>query len=595
MIVACVTDVCAQTGSRLEPSQITRLVTQIALFGGAALFLVGMALLYMVVVRPWWAWRRARRQTPEYQEEQRLAAIQRREQKELERQKYMVRRVAAEIRQRVIRSLTRQRMVWVYKRQNGMPRRMQRVDVRTLLYSLDEVWLRLDRLPFGVFWNDVVSDETLYNLRIDIGRKDAEFVVDEQAGVFVRVFLNSSIAGIPETFWWDDNDSTQTAFKLLPKRRPLAIPLGLGENRMFHWADLASEAHGGPHLLIAGQSGGGKTNFLFQMLATLLLRNTPDELQICLVDLKRVELIRFADVPHIWTPADDSDFPNVVRDHDDVPRLLKALRAELTRRYHLIEGARVNSIAAYNAIRRPVIPYLVVVFDEWAEFVRYADKSEANNLLGSLTALGRAAGIIVVLATQRPEVRVVTGDIKANMPGKLCFRMPNNASSITVIDRGLAAELPAIQGRAIWNTGGHYNAVQTPLIKLDQIGALAQRLQEEHPVTITDEEIFQRALDELHGKFGIADNYTLWDGQVSQHRLRKLAKAAMYDPEQQSPVLWVNGQRVIMTKVADARRGKGATRPYWLLPVNGELPASQEAAQEIFRLTVLAADNTHEE
>lgn len=528
-----------------------------------------------------WYWltaeKRAYKKTPEYLHDQERQRIQRLEAAELRRHKLAVIRTARELRKRVIMSLIRQRHVWVYERR-GATVRMSKPQIWTILFTLDEVWLRVDKLPYGVLWTDILDDVVLQNLRIDIGRKDAKWVTHDTLGVFLRIYLRSSIAGIPEIFLWQSNESTQTAMELCPKTKPLAIPVGIGENRMFYYIELDKLRDGGPHLLIAGSTGGGKSNMLNQILCTLLTKNRADYLQFAMVDLKRVELTHYRDVPHLWRP--------IVRYEREVASLFRDLKQELENRYDLFERAGVNKIQAWNQIKRPRLPYIILVIDEWANVMEVKElREEAETLLSNLTRLGRAAGIHVIICTQRPSVDIVTGAIKTNVTARIAFRTADNAGSRVILDNGMASDLESVPGRAIWMNGGQYIQIQTPLITDKQmeetvasVAAPTEEKSNDQELIIADR-VFAAAVNEFGGKFSWRPLYDHFGGTIPQNVLKRLQKLYHYDHEQRGPVIQVNGERYILAQVNDGLPG---TQPKYLVHLNGDDPPDcMEAIQAI--------------
>lgn len=527
------------------------------------------------------AWREYRASN-EYRQARELAVIRKREQAELDRQKREIRKAARVIRGLVIDSLVRQRMVWIYERQ-GARVRMSKPEIRTLLYTLDEVWLRIDRRPFGVLWTDILKDETLENLQIDIRHKSCRWVVDDTDGVFLRVFLNSSIAGVPKFFSWDSPDSTETAVKLLPsKSQSLTIPVGMGENRIFHYLHLDKDGYGGPHLLIAGTTGGGKSNMLNAIVSTLIQNNPPNVLQFAMIDLKRVELSQYESLPHLWRP--------VVKLEAHVSVLFEDLLQELDNRLTLFERARVAKLDAYNLKHAP-LPRIVLVIDEWANVMELKEfRADAEVLLTRLARLGRAVGMHIILCTQRPEVRVVTGGIKMNIPTRIAFRTDSYASSMTILDNGRAADLPAVPGRAILMNGANYVQVQTPFISPSAVAAVVSRAGERPLAEWGVDDIWRAVITQFGGVFSWNPVWNHFYGKIPQHEIQKIHRVYEYNPANQGPVIEVDGQRYILIH---PKRVKGKRNPAKrLIPVNGELPDTAELVQTFWeRLENLEIEN----
>ena len=180
-----------------------------------------------------------------------------------------------------------------------------------------------------------------------------------------------------------------------------------------------------PHLLIAGATGSGKSVCINSIVASLLLTVLPDRLRMLMVDPKRVELTPFNGIPHLLSP--------VIVDTAEVLVVLKAIQNEMLRRYKLMEGVGVRNIEGYNRKSRDKMPFLVIVIDELADLMMAA-AYEVEQALVRLAQLGRATGIHLILATQRPSVNVVTGLLKANIPARVAFAVASQVDSRVILD-----------------------------------------------------------------------------------------------------------------------------------------------------------------
>ena len=215
-----------------------------------------------------------------------------------------------------------------------------------------------------------------------------------------------------------------------------------------------------PHLLVAGTTGSGKSVGINAMLLSMLYKATPEQLRLILVDPKMLELSVYDGIPHLLTP--------VVTDMKDAAQALNWCIAEMERRYQLMAALGVRNIAGYNrrvdegqSIGKPVLdplwpdgledgdepapplarlPFIVVVIDEFADMMMIVGK-KVEQLIARLAQKARAAGIHLVLATQRPSVNVVTGLIKANIPARISFQVSSAVDSRTVLDQGGAEQL----------------------------------------------------------------------------------------------------------------------------------------------------------
>ncbi len=191
-----------------------------------------------------------------------------------------------------------------------------------------------------------------------------------------------------------------------------------------------------PHLLVAGSTGSGKSVCMHTLLFSLLSRHTPETLRFVLIDPKRLEFAAYAEIPHLLFP--------IVVEASRAIAVLKWVVAEMEHRYKTMAEACVRNIAEFNKRSRersePFLPYLVVMIDELADLMIVAGKEIELQLI-RIAQMARAAGIHVVLATQRPSVDVVTGLIKVNFPSRLACRVSSKIDSRTILDAGGAEKL----------------------------------------------------------------------------------------------------------------------------------------------------------
>ncbi len=188
-----------------------------------------------------------------------------------------------------------------------------------------------------------------------------------------------------------------------------------------------------PHLLIAGSTGSGKSVCVNNIILSLIYENSPADLQFILIDPKRVELSAYKDIPYLLAP--------VLNDTDKIINSLRWVVKEMQERYKLLQAANKRNLDAYNkAVIVNRLPYLVVIIDEFAALMSLASK-EVEAAVVSLAQLGRAAGIHLILATQRPSVDVITGLIKANIGSRIAFAVASAMDSRTIIDSSGAEKL----------------------------------------------------------------------------------------------------------------------------------------------------------
>ena len=191
-----------------------------------------------------------------------------------------------------------------------------------------------------------------------------------------------------------------------------------------------------PHLLIAGSTGTGKSVCLNVLLASLLLRSSPDELRMILIDPKKVELNHYESIPHLLTP--------VVTNMRDASAVLSNIVREMETRYELMGLARARNLKDWNEVRRqagqPPMPTVLVLIDELADLMMVSP-AEVEDAIIRLAQKSRAVGIHLVLATQRPSADVITGMIKANVPSRVAFAVSSQVDSRVILDAGGAESL----------------------------------------------------------------------------------------------------------------------------------------------------------
>lgn len=213
---------------------------------------------------------------------------------------------------------------------------------------------------------------------------------------------------------------------------PLAAWLGLDIGGKAVYLDIARM----PHLLIAGSTGTGKSVCLNGLLASILLRATPDQLRLVMIDPKKVELNHYEGIPHLLTP--------VVTNMKNATAVLANIVREMEARYEIMGAARARNLKDWNAIRHEQglseIPHILVVIDELADLMMVAP-GEVEDAIIRIAQKARAVGIHLMLATQRPSVDVITGMIKANVPSRIAFAVSSQVDSRVVLDSGGAESL----------------------------------------------------------------------------------------------------------------------------------------------------------
>ncbi len=213
------------------------------------------------------------------------------------------------------------------------------------------------------------------------------------------------------------------------------LAVGLGKDIMgsVKWAEINAT----PHLLIAGATGSGKSVCINCVIASILMRARPDEVKLVMVDPKKVELSMYNGVPHLLTP--------VVTDPKKASIALKNIVVEMERRYQVFEDTKCKNISAYNKMceaktEYQKMPYIVFIIDELADLMLVAAKDVEDSIM-RITQMARAAGIHLIVATQRPSTDVITGVVKANIPSRISFAVSSSIDSRTILDQTGAEKL----------------------------------------------------------------------------------------------------------------------------------------------------------
>ena len=231
------------------------------------------------------------------------------------------------------------------------------------------------------------------------------------------------------------------------------------------WGDLTKM----PHMLIAGATNSGKSVCLNSIIASILLRSSPEEVKFSLIDPKRVELTLFRDIPHLYHP--------VVVEPKDAVRALRGAIAEMDRRYKLFATRGVRNVASFNSKLEEgedALPYLVIVIDELADLMMTA-AAEFEKLICRIAQLARATGIHLIVATQRPSVNVITGVIKANIPARVAFAVASQVDSRTILD-SVGAERLIGSGDMLFdaNTGGKSVRIQGAYLSEEEVNRVVE-------------------------------------------------------------------------------------------------------------------------
>jgi len=213
------------------------------------------------------------------------------------------------------------------------------------------------------------------------------------------------------------------------RRNKLLLPLGLDVSGKPQVTNIAKM----PHVLIAGQTGSGKSVLLNSWIASFLFRTTPTEVKLILIDPKRVEFTQYANVPHLHTP--------VIVEKEKIVKALEWATQEMDRRYKMFAQAGARNIESFNELSGfQVLPYIIIIIDELADIIFFSP-ARVEDAICRIAQMARATGIHLMIATQRPSVDVLTGLIKANIPSRISFAVSSMVDSRVILDMPGAEKL----------------------------------------------------------------------------------------------------------------------------------------------------------
>jgi len=282
--------------------------------------------------------------------------------------------------------------------------------------------------------------------------------------------------------------------KFQHSQKPLTIALGRGISGRAIFGNLAKM----PHCLVAGTTGSGKSVTIHSMITSLLYRNGPDDLKFIMIDPKRVELTMYNKIPHLLTP--------VITDAKKTILALKWAAKEMDRRYDILEAESIQNIESYHnnvlgknpkkteknehgeevEVGADRMPYIVIVIDELADIMStYPRELEAG--IVRLAQMSRAVGIHLVLSTQRPEVNIITGLIKANIPARVALKVSSQIDSRTILDAGGAEKLLGA-GDMLYSSGdAQPERLQSAFISEGEVKKVAKYLADNYKDEVMEE------------------------------------------------------------------------------------------------------------
>jgi len=263
--------------------------------------------------------------------------------------------------------------------------------------------------------------------------------------------------------------------------KPLTIALGRAISGRASFGNLAKM----PHCLVAGTTGSGKSVTIHAMIASLLYRNSPDDLKFIMIDPKRVELTLYNKIPHLLTP--------VITEAKKTILALKWAAKEMDRRYDILEKESVRDIGSYHdnivgkdTSEKDPMPYIVIIIDELADIMSTYPR-ELESAIVRIAQMSRAVGIHLILSTQRPEVNVITGLIKANIPARIALKVSSQIDSRTILDAGGAEKLLGA-GDMLYSSGdAQPERLQSAFISEGEVKKVVKYLADAYKDELTDE------------------------------------------------------------------------------------------------------------
>jgi len=322
------------------------------------------------------------------------------------------------------------------------------------------------------------------------------------------------------------------------KKKEIKLPIALGKNISGKpvVGDLASM----PHLLIAGTTGSGKSVCINTIILSLLYRHTPDKCKFILIDPKMLELSTYEGIPHLLCP--------VITEAKKAASVLGWVVKEMESRYRLMTKEGVRNIDGYNAKHKLPMPYIVVVVDEMSDLMLVAGK-EIENYIQKLSQMARAAGIHIIMATQRPSVDVITGTIKANFPTRISFQVTSKIDSRTILGEQGAEQLLGKGDMLYMSSANRIVRIHAPFVSDNEIEKINNFLRAQAEPEYIDEILNFADEKEIGGNQSLGDKDELY--QSALEIIRSEGKASTSFLQRKLQIGYNRAARIIDMMEAD--------------------------------------------
>ncbi|MCL4248328.1 MAG: hypothetical protein KJ065_09295 [Anaerolineae bacterium] len=426
------------------------------------------------------------------------------------------------------------RLGYCHRYQKGTRTYVEKVSFSDVFITPDAIYYKINTsrktlfggwktcLPYGVRVGDhLLNESTLVELSTTCQRQVTGLV--SPTGAWVVVHRLDTIDGL----------MSYVTYRAIMQYYPtdqhdkIPIPIGVGISKTMQWINLSEFPHG----LIAGYTGSGKSNAANVVLCSIISRQSPQDVRLCLIDLKGgLEFDYYEQVPHVH---------KMVTSIEAVRDTLAEIEGLIVERFEIMRGIAKN-VDVYNA-RCPEnrLPRVLIFFDEVASIMDHGETTKT--ILASMreiSRLGRAVGVHLWLATQRPDIKAIEGAIKVNLAVRLSGRMPSSSDSITVLGTGDASKLAAVPGRMVLQLGPDPTPVQTPhIVDQDVEDAILQAMTWRAPAPLpipeaarvihqewTPERIARLAITHLDGNISAHAVWNETNESLSQRQARELVE-----------------------------------------------------------------------